>query len=67
LFRYNKPLKGIWGKGLTAELADIQDRINSIVRDMQMNIAATGRGYYAINERGRSPVERCSPVPRRSR
>lgn len=55
-FRYCKPQKGVWGKGLTAELADIQDRINSIVRDMQMNIAATGRGYYAVNEANDLPA-----------
>ncbi len=57
MFRYAKPLRGTWGRGLVQDLADLQHRVNCIVRDMQMNIQATSRGYYAVQEGMDIPVE----------
>lgn len=57
IFRYAKPRRGVWAKGLIYELKDLQHRINSIVRDMQMNLAATGRGHYAMQEGSALPPE----------
>jgi hypothetical protein len=57
IFRYSDPLRGFWGRGLIRDLADIQHRINSIVRDVQMNIEAVGKGSYLVNEAFDIPVE----------
>lgn len=57
MFRYQKPQKGIWGRGLIYELKDLQHRVNCIVRDMQMNLQATGRGHYAMREQDAVPAE----------
>lgn len=46
VFRYQKPTRGFWSRGLIFELKDVQYRINCIVRDMQMNLAAVGRGFF---------------------
>lgn len=48
--RWKKPMRGVWAKGLIFALKDIQHRINCIVRDIQMNIQATGRGYFLQQE-----------------
>jgi hypothetical protein len=57
MFRPQKPPEGVWGCGLVYGLADLQHRVNCIVRDMQMNLAATGRGFYAIQEAADMPTE----------
>lgn len=56
-FRYQKPRRGVWGRGLIHELKDLQHRINCIVRDMQMNLQATGRGAYVMSEADAIPAE----------
>ena len=60
MFRYRKPMRGIWGRGLIFKLKDIQHRINSIVRDLQMNLQATGRGFFLQQEGSDLPVEMLS-------
>lgn len=57
MFRYRKPMRGIWSRGLIFKLKDIQHRINSIVRDLQMNLQATGRGFFMQQEGSDLPVE----------
>lgn len=57
MFRYRKPVRGIWAKGLIFKLKDIQHRINSIVRDLQMNLMATGRGHFLMQEGTEMPAE----------
>lgn len=56
-YRVYKPRRGLHGTGLIDPLADLQHRVNSIVRDLQLNIAATGRGFFAVNESNDIPVE----------
>jgi hypothetical protein len=60
VFRYAHPTRGYWGRGLVRDLADIQSRINSIVRDVQLNIEAVGKGSYLVNEAFDLPVEMMS-------
>ena len=48
--RLFKPRLGFWGYGFIDQLAPIQHRVNCIVRDLQLNIAATGRGHFLVNE-----------------
>lgn len=57
MFRPAKPSEGIWGCGLVYGLADLQHRVNAIVRDMQMNLHATGRGFFAVREDSDVPTE----------
>lgn len=57
IFRYTHPPEGYWGLGLVEELADIQHRINCIVRAAQQNIDATSVGAYLVNKNFRQPVE----------
>jgi hypothetical protein len=57
VFRYAAPTRGYWGRGLVRELADIQHRINLVVRDMQQNVEVTGKGSYWVNEAFDMPVE----------
>lgn len=57
MFRLQKPRRGIWAKGLIFKLKDIQHRINCIVRDMQMNLQATGRGFFLQQEANSLPIE----------
>jgi hypothetical protein len=56
-FRYKKPQRGYWGLGLVEQVMDIQQRINSIVRAMQMNIDVTSMGSYLVNELYDQPIE----------
>jgi hypothetical protein len=60
VFRYDHPMRGYWGRGLIEQVADIQHRINCIVRDVQMNIEAVGKGSYLVNEQFDIPVEMMS-------
>ena len=55
--KYSTPRRGFWGRGLVADLADIQHRINCTVRDIQLNLEATGRGHVLVNEANDVPVE----------
>lgn len=48
--RLFKPREGFWGHGFVDQLASLQHRVNCIVRDLQLNIAATGRGHFLVNE-----------------
>lgn len=55
--RLFKPRTGLHGTGFVDQLAPIQYRVNCIVRDLQLNLAATGRGFFAVNEANDIPVE----------
>lgn len=57
MFRREKPRRGVWSKGLIFELKDLQHRVNCIVRDMQMNLQATGRGHYLMQEGSEMPAD----------
>jgi len=57
MYRYQKPQRGVWGRGLIFDLKDLQHRVNCIVRDMQMNLQATGRGHYVMQEANAVPAE----------
>lgn len=57
LFRYQRPRRGFWGRGLIHDVQDMQHRINLIVRDIQMNLSVTGLGSYMVNEAYDVPVE----------
>lgn len=56
-FQLMKPDEGIYPDGFVAQLAELQHRINLIVRDIQLNLAATGRGFFMVNEGNDIPVE----------
>lgn len=56
-FLLDKPEVGIRGDGFVDMLASIQHRVNCIVRDLQQNLAAFGRGYYAVNQANDIPIE----------
>lgn len=55
--RLFKPRNGLMGFGFVDQLASLQHRVNCIVRDLQLNLAATGRGFFAVNEQNDIPVE----------
>lgn len=55
--RLFKPRSGLFGFGFVDQLASLQHRVNCIVRDLQLNLAATGRGFFAVNEANDIPVE----------
>jgi hypothetical protein len=55
--RLFKPRTGLLGFGFIDQLASLQHRVNCIVRDLQLNIAATGRGFFAVNEANDIPTE----------
>ncbi len=52
-----KPRNGLMGYGFIDQLASLQHRVNCIVRDLQLNIAATGRGHFLVNESNDIPTE----------
>lgn len=56
-FRMFKPRTGLMGYGFVDQLASLQHRVNCIVRDLQLNIAATGRGHFLVNENNDIPTE----------
>lgn len=56
-FQLLKPDEGIYPDGFVVQLAELQHRINCIVRDIQLNLAATGRGFFMVNEANDIPVE----------
>lgn len=55
--RLFKPRTGLMGFGFIDQLASLQHRVNCIVRDLQLNIAATGRGHFLVNENNDIPTE----------
>lgn len=55
--RLFKPRNGLIGYGFVDQLASLQHRVNCIVRDLQLNIAATGRGHFLVNENNDIPTE----------
>ena len=55
--RLFKPRNGLMGFGFVDQLASLQHRVNCIVRDLQLNIAATGRGHFLVNENNDIPTE----------
>ena len=55
--RLFKPRNGLMGYGFVDQLASLQHRVNCIVRDLQLNIAATGRGHFLVNENNDIPTE----------
>lgn len=57
MFQLMKPDEGIYSDGFVAQLAELQHRVNCIVRDIQLNLAATGRGFFLVNEANDVPVE----------
>jgi len=57
MYQLMRPHRGIYADGFVDQLADLQHRINAIVRDIQMNLAATGRGFFIVNEANDIPVE----------
>lgn len=57
MFQLVKPDDGIYPDGFIDLLASIQHRINCIVRDIQLNLAATGRGFFLVNDANDIPTE----------
>jgi hypothetical protein len=55
--RLFKPRNGLMGYGFVDQLAELQHRVNCIVRDLQLNISATGRGHFLVNENNDIPTE----------
>lgn len=57
MFQLGRPHRGIYCDGFVDLLADLQHRLNMIVRDLQLNLAATGRGFFLVNKANDIPVE----------
>ncbi len=59
MLRLFKPRNGngLMGNGFVDQLASLQHRVNCIVRDLQLNLAATGRGHFLVNENNDIPTE----------
>jgi hypothetical protein len=57
MFRFADPDYGIYADGLVDALVMLQHRVNMIVRDIQLNMVATGRGFFMISEQNDIPVE----------
>lgn len=57
MYRMFKPRLGLMAPGVVDQLASLQHRVNCIVRDIQLNLAATGRGHFLVNENNDIPVE----------
>lgn len=55
--RLFKPRMGLWGSGFVDQLANLQHRVNCIVRDLQLNLQATGRGHFLVNEQNDVPTD----------
>jgi hypothetical protein len=56
-FQLTDPDWGIYPEGFVDQLIDLQHRVNCIVRDIQLNLTATGRGHFLVNEANDLPVE----------
>ncbi len=57
MFQLVKPDDGIYPDGFIDLIAALQYRINCIVRDLQLNLAATGRGFFLVNKANDIPTE----------
>lgn len=56
VFHLDEP-EGFYGRSFIDHLAELQHRVNRIVRDIQLNLAATGRGMFLVNEANDIPTE----------
>jgi hypothetical protein len=57
IVRYDHSLRGWWGKSLVMQCADLQHRVNMIVRDIQANLEVGGKMVVMVNEAFDIPVE----------
>lgn len=57
MFRLWDPDWGLYSDGFVDLLAELQHRVNLIVRDIQLNLSATGRGHFLVNEQNDIPIE----------
>lgn len=57
MYRLSDPDWGMYSEGFVHLLAMIQHRVNMIVRDIQLNLTATGRGFFMVSEANDIPVE----------
>lgn len=57
MFQLTRPHRGIYPEGFVDQLADEQHEVNKIVRDISMNMAAVGRGFFFVNEGQDVPTE----------
>lgn len=57
MFRLVDPDWGLYCTGFVDQLFRLQHQVNLIVRDIQLNLAATGRGFFLVNEANDIPVE----------
>lgn len=57
MFRLRKPRRGLRGRGFVDQLAPMQHRVNCIVRDLQLNLAAFGRGFIQTHDTNDHAVE----------
>lgn len=60
MFRLTDPDWGLYATGFVDQLIMLQHRVNRIVRDIQLNLAATGRGHFLVNEANDIPTEMLS-------
>lgn len=57
MFQLQDPDEGMYPTGFVDDLIEMQYRVNCIIRDLQLNLMATGRGHYVVNSANRVPVE----------
>lgn len=57
MFQLGDPDWGMYSEGFVDQLAPLQHRVNCIVRDIQLNLTATGRGFFMVNEANDIPTE----------
>lgn len=57
MFQLGDPDWGIYPDGFVDLLGDLQHEVNRIVKDIQLNLAATGRGMFMVNAKNDIPVE----------
>ena len=57
MYQLNDPDWGIYGEGFVDLLVMLQHRVNCIVRDIQLNLTATGRGFFMVSEANDIPTE----------
>jgi hypothetical protein len=57
MFQLRDPDWGLYSEGFVDSLAKPQHRVNMIVRDIQLNLTATGRGHFLVNEANDIPTE----------
>ncbi len=57
MFQLGDPDWGLYPEGFVDLLIGLQHRVNLIVRDIQLNLAATGRGIWMVNKANDIPVE----------